>query len=143
MSHERNAYYAGRGNRFWQTLFNIGLTPKVLRPDEYGTVLQYGIGLTDLVKHKAGEDIDLVERDFDVRSFLIKMELHRPVSIAFNGKASAKRVLGNKSVKYGLQSKKISDATVFVLPSTSGAARRFWDSRIWHELAAHVQTTHA
>ena len=138
MSREKNAYYAGRGNRLWQILFEVGLTRKVLEPHEYASLLSYRFGLTDLVKHKAGEDIDLVKGDFDVRSFREKIALYRPTTVAFNGKTAASHVLGKKSPSYGLQTDAISDAAVFVLPSTSGAARKFWDSRFWHELAAFV-----
>ena len=29
------AYYAGRGNKFWRTLFQVGLTPRPLDPHEF------------------------------------------------------------------------------------------------------------
>jgi double-stranded uracil-DNA glycosylase len=41
------ASYAGPGNRFWEVLRQVGLKPMRLRPEEYVTVLNYGIGLTD------------------------------------------------------------------------------------------------
>jgi TDG/mug DNA glycosylase family protein len=39
------------------------------------------------------------------------------------------------SVDYGLMDEKIGDTALFVLPSPSGAARRFWDKKPWRELA--------
>ncbi len=53
-SARRRAYYAGPGNSFWPTLFTVGLTPRQLRPEEYATVIEYGLGLTDLAKSIAG-----------------------------------------------------------------------------------------
>ena len=53
------AYYAGPGNRFWRTLHRVGLTPRLLAPAEFHTVLRYGIGLTDLCKTESGADADL------------------------------------------------------------------------------------
>ena len=34
------AYYAGPGNRFWPTLHRVGLTPRLLAPAEFRTVLR-------------------------------------------------------------------------------------------------------
>ena len=36
---------------------------------------------------------------------------------------------------YGLQKETMMKTRLYVLPSTSGAARRFWDENYWHELA--------
>ena len=35
-------------NKFWPTLYEIGLTPRRLVATEFETVLAYGVGLTDL-----------------------------------------------------------------------------------------------
>src|SRR2546421_12020821 len=64
-SAERQAYYAGRGNKFWQALHEIGLTPMRLQPDDYQSLVQYGIGLTDLAKHDSGSDTELPVGCFD------------------------------------------------------------------------------
>ena len=53
-------YYAGARNKFWATLYDIGLTPRRLEPDEYELVLAYGMGLTDLAKQRSGSDRDLL-----------------------------------------------------------------------------------
>jgi len=58
-SAERKAYYAGAGNLFYPTLAGCGLTPRLLRPNEYSELLNYNIGLTDLVKFHFGMDKDL------------------------------------------------------------------------------------
>jgi TDG/mug DNA glycosylase family protein len=48
VSAQRGAYYAGPGNRFWQILADTGLTPRLLKPEEYRLLPSFGIGLTDL-----------------------------------------------------------------------------------------------
>lgn len=35
-----SACYVGPGNKFWKILYEIGFTPRVLRPKEYSTLLQ-------------------------------------------------------------------------------------------------------
>ena len=64
-SARRQQYYAGPGNVFWITLYDIGLTPVKLTPAEYPNLLTYGIGLTDIVKRKSGPDSRLSTTDFD------------------------------------------------------------------------------
>jgi TDG/mug DNA glycosylase family protein len=66
------------------------------------------------------------------------MEYYKPKFIAFTSKAAASYALGFNGVTslidYGLQNKKIGESNVYVLPSTSGSARAFWDEKHWIEL---------
>jgi TDG/mug DNA glycosylase family protein len=128
------AYYAGPGNQFWPILNRIGLTPTRLAPAEYPRLLEYGIGLTDVCKTSSGSDHGVGTDGFDVPRLTALLESHRPCLLAFNGKAAAKAVLG-RPVDYGLQPERVAGARVFVLPSTSGAARGAWDEERWRELA--------
>ena len=50
------AYYAHRQNKFWKILHETRLTPELLQPRQYRSLLQHRIGLTDLVKAGAGMD---------------------------------------------------------------------------------------
>jgi TDG/mug DNA glycosylase family protein len=128
------AYYAGPGNQFWPTLHRVGLTPCRLVPAEYARLLEYGIGLTDVCKVSSGSDRAVGSRGFDVERLVALLEQNRPAALAFNGKKAGEVVLGRPS-GYGPQPELIAGAHVFVLPSTSGAARGFWDERPWRELA--------
>ena len=49
VSAARGEYYAGRGNKFWRTLFEVGLTPRQLAPAEFRLLPTWGIGLTEQV----------------------------------------------------------------------------------------------
>lgn len=133
------AYYVGRGNRFWSVLSRTGITPRQLRPEEYGLVLAYDIGLADVVQTRAATEDALSDADFDVTGYKRRISEHAPKLVAFNGKEAAKRALGRESVSYGLQTEKIGGAAVYVLPSTSDRARAFWDEKYWIELAAVVK----
>jgi TDG/mug DNA glycosylase family protein len=137
-SAEVGAYYAGPGNRFWLTLFEIGLTPHLLEPADFPELLAYGIGLTDIAKHHSGNDSDLTNQAFDADSLRQKIIHFTPRLLAFNGKRAAQEFLQIKQLQYGQQSVMIEKTNLFVLPSTSGAARKFWDVAYWHELSALV-----
>ncbi|MEQ9641346.1 MAG: mismatch-specific DNA-glycosylase [Alphaproteobacteria bacterium] len=127
------APYAGPGNKFWPMLHKTGLTPRLMRPDEYLELPGFGIGLTDLAKHYSGADAGLRPEDDDVDALIAKVERFRPRLLAFNGKRAASKVLGK--CDYGEQPDRLAGARVFVLPSTSGLAVRFWDEAPWFALA--------
>lgn len=130
------AYYAGPGNRFWPTLHRVGLTPILLAPQNFREVLRYGIGLTDVVKSASGTDDQLSMSDFAPDGLRRKIIQYTPQYLAFNGKRAAHALLD--SVDYGLQPLRLGQTRLFVLPSTSGAARRYWDEALWHDLAERV-----
>lgn len=134
-SNKKGVYYAGIGNVFWKTLNAVGLTPRQLEPEEYKSLLKYDIGLTDLAKNISGNDDALTKKDFD-REHLNKLihEFH-PKIIAFTGKRAAKEFLGQQKIQYGQQNLDINKTLLFVLPSPSGAARKYWDQSYWEELS--------
>lgn len=131
-------YYAGPGNKFYGILHKAGFTPQKLQPHECYEINQYNIGLTDLVHTEFGNDNEISDDSYDVNGFINKMKTFNPKFIAFNSKKSASFVFGYRGithlVDYGLQSNKIGKSKVFVLPSTSGSARRYWDEKFWFEL---------
>lgn len=133
------AYYAKPGNRFWPTLHSVGLTPHRFNPGEYPHLLPLGIGLTDLCKVHAGTDEQLPLGAFDLPVLKKKIAQHRPAMIAFTSKNAAQALLERKA-EYGLQPDTIGTTRLFVLPSPSGLATRFWDERWWRELARLVNT---
>lgn len=138
-SARRQAYYAGPGNAFWPTLFEVRLTPRLLRPEEYEVVTHYGLGLTDLAKDISGSDSVLSDTHFDRTGLRTKIEQCRPGVLAFTSKRAAEEFVGCP-VAYGLLEQRIGATMLFVLPSPSGAARRYWSTHPWHQLAglAHV-----
>lgn len=131
----RRAYYAGPGNAFWRTLFEIGLTPRRLEPAEYASLIDYGLGLTDLAKSVYGSDHVLVDDHFDRDGLRRKIATYRPRILAFTSKRAAEEFLG-RAAGYGLLDDRVGGTRLFVLPSPSGAARRYWDIGPWQDLAA-------
>ena len=132
------AYYAGPGNKFWKTLFTVGLTPRLLEPGEFRLLPQYGIGLTDIAKTYSGADSGLRRTHFDAKGLRLKLENAAPTVVAFNGKKAAQSFYAT-DVPFGQQREKLAVSTsVFVLPSTSGAANGFWNIRYWQALASFL-----
>lgn len=139
LSAARGEYYAGRNNKFWRTLFEVGLTPRQLAPAEFRQLPTWGIGLTDIMKVQAGRDATLDLRLADRDGLRRKIERFAPALVAFNGRAAAKFFLDRPGVVPGVQPERIGGTRLFVAPSTSGAAGGHWDLEPWQELAQLVR----
>lgn len=114
-------YYAGRGNQFWNFLYESGLTPVRLSPEEDHRMPEFGFGLTDLVKRWSKSISALNTEDFRQGIPALKEKLLQasPVAVAFNGKTGFEKFQGCKA-ELGAQNSLIGSSRVFVLPSTSG-----------------------
>jgi len=137
-SAELKQYYAGPGNKFWRTLARTRLTPRQLSPSEWRLLLDFSIGLTDLVKGQSGADDEIDFGRAGATELERKIERLHPGVLCFNGKRAASEYLG-RQVEFGVQSEIIADTRIFVAPSTSGAANGAWDPARWDELAELVR----
>jgi TDG/mug DNA glycosylase family protein len=139
-SAEVGHYYAHPGNRFWRALQEAGITPRRYQPGEFASLLELGIGFTDLSKSGAGMDHEIERQSFDVAGFRAKMEKYRPKTIAFTSKTAASLFYGRPSsaIALGRQPSDGKFPDVFVLASPSGAASGNWTLEPWRELAAWI-----
>src|SRR3954452_5419579 len=117
-------YYAHPGNRFWRTLFEVGLTPRLYQPHEFPALRDLGIGFTDLCKQGAGMDHVALKAGVDVDGFTAKIRRYRPRTIAFTSKKAASLFYGKptSAIALGRQPPCGDFPTVFALASPSGAA---------------------
>src|ERR1700730_11707484 len=131
VSAEAEAYYAHPHNKFWTIVHETGLIPIKLKPHEFGKLLDFGIGLTDLVKDAHGND-GVVRRatGADRAALRAKLETFKPSFLAFTSKNAGKQFLGGE-VTLGPQAP-IGATKVFVLPSTSLSARWAWSQMFAH-----------
>ena len=141
VSAERRAYYANPGNFFWRTLHNTGLTPELIKPQDYARVRDYGIGLTDLSKAHFGNDNQLPLDALDAEALREKIVRCQPKILAFTSKTGAGVFLGcpTGSIPLGFQPEPVGETRIYVLPSPSGQARIFWDQQAWQALADAVK----
>jgi TDG/mug DNA glycosylase family protein len=122
-SAEVGYYYAGRNNQFWPFLYESGLTNRLLKPEEDHLLLDYGIGVTDIVKGRATRGIGPLTDDEYVCGFDVlkkKLRKFKPHVVCFNGKSGYVKVIKEKRA-YGLQEETLEGAILFLAPSTSGA----------------------
>ncbi|WP_247878164.1 mismatch-specific DNA-glycosylase [Azospirillum sp. TSO22-1] len=118
--------YAGRGNQFWRLLADSGLTPRLLAPEEDRTMLQYGLGSTNLVGRAtpSAADLSRAELRAGVGPLRALVETNRPRIVAYTGKGVYLAAAGLGQAAWGEQPVGLFDGVVdFVVPSPSGLAR--------------------
>lgn len=140
-SADEGNYYAHPGNRFWRTIHQVGLTPRLYEPREFPALLALGIGFTDLCKSGAGMDHQALAFPVDIPAFREKIRRYRPKTIAFTSKKAAGLFYGKptNAVALGRQPPSDGSPDIFVLASPSGAASGAWSVQPWRELADWVK----
>ncbi|MFZ0039078.1 MAG: mismatch-specific DNA-glycosylase, partial [Candidatus Acidiferrales bacterium] len=81
-------YYAGRGNQFWPLLYESGVVPEMLSYNDDKRLVEFGVGLTDLVKRPTKSMEEIERQEFAEGRVLLaqKLEELKPRVVAFNGK---------------------------------------------------------
>ena len=120
MSAEQGHYYAHPQNGFWKLLHRSGLLDEPLTPADDVRIVDFGIGLTDLVKRPTSgiNDLSQRERRSAAPALLEKLEACQPRVVCFNGK-EVYRGFSGQGCELGLQRERIAGARVFVTPSSS------------------------
>ncbi|XP_046739759.1 G/T mismatch-specific thymine DNA glycosylase-like [Diprion similis] len=126
----RGRYYAGPGNHFYKLLHASGLTPQLLSHDEDSKLLEYGIGLTNIVERPSRSSSDLKKSEIKEGAKKVeeKLILFQPKIAIFNGKGIYE-VFSNKTGKsdfsFGLQPVGIGNTAIWVVPSSSARCAHF------------------
>ena len=115
-------HFANPRNDFWRLLYDAGLTPRQLTPSEQWDILGYGYGLTNAASRTTPGSGDLRSADFaGARERLARLaEELAPGVIAFVGKEAYRGAFGRRTA-LGLQTERLGQTELFVVPSTSPA----------------------
>lgn len=113
-------HYAGPGNHFWPLLHESGLVPVALTYEQDARVLEWDIGLTNVVDRAtpSAGDLSPDELRAGARRLRRKLLRFRPRIACFNGKRIYE-VFAGHPCDFGLQTERIDGTLVFVMPSTS------------------------
>jgi len=139
-------YYAGRGNPFWPMLYDSGVVPEPFDYPDDRRIIEFGIGLTDLVKRPTKTIEELKREDFAEGRFVLskKLEEFLPRVVAFNGRLPYEQ-FAQRKCKYGIQKEYLYGARVYVLPATIEQTLKNRGERLRHfrKLAQLVKQTEA
>ena len=132
-------HYAGPGNHFWPLMFESGLISEPLTFAEDERVLEWSIGLTNIVDRPSPSitDLSLAELRSGAASLRAKLLQYQPRIACFNGKRIYE-VFAGRPCTLGLQDEKIGATRLYVMPSTSArtaAYQRADKLRFFRELA--------
>jgi len=127
-------YFAGTSNMFWRLLYESNLTFERLNTKLDYKVLEYGYGLTDVIKRPTRSTSDLNKKDSrnSLRRLEKIVEKNYPKIVVFVGKTGFRHFIDNyeKELAYGNQRFEIGHSKVYLVPSTSGQS--FADTK-YHE----------
>nr|WP_241017962.1 G/U mismatch-specific DNA glycosylase [Burkholderia sp. Ac-20349] len=115
-------HFAGRNNRFWRVIHLAGFTPAEISPQDDRAILQYGCGLTAVVKRPTASADQLSRAEFIAAAaeFEHKVARYGPRFVAFLGKAAYSALSGQREIEWGLQPARMQGSSVWVLPNPSG-----------------------
>ncbi|RDI37264.1 mismatch-specific DNA-glycosylase [Falsibacillus pallidus] len=126
MSSETGHHYANPTNRFWKILYQAGLTPRIYHPEEDGSLLELGYGLTNIVERPTKDATQITKEEYREGRILLKrkLEKYRPKIACFVGKGVYQQYSGKKKVPWGYQEEStVLGVRDFVAPSSSGLVR--------------------
>jgi double-stranded uracil-DNA glycosylase len=126
-------YYAGRDNPFWPIMYESGVMPEPFDYHDDKRVIEFGIGLTDLVKRPSKTQEELKREDFAEGRIVLSQKLEEcaPRVVAFNGKLPYEQ-FAQRKCKFGLQKESLYGARVYVLPATPGSAEDKRSEKVAH-----------
>jgi TDG/mug DNA glycosylase family protein len=136
----QKAYYAHGQNKFWKTLYEVGLTSSLFLPHDYEKLWELGIGLTDIAKYAYGMDHQLPKDALGpkaVAALEARVRNVKPAILAFTSLNGGRKVMG-ASAAAGEQPERMGETRVFILPSPSPLAANHWNIGPWWDLARAV-----
>ncbi len=131
-SAQTGRYFANPRNRFWRAFNAAGLVPEPLGPETDHRMLEFGIGMTDVVKRPTPGAGGLTAADFRAGAVELRGRLlaAAPRIVSFHGVMAASQYRrhadgSRERVALGVQEWSIGECVVFVTPNPSPANASF------------------
>ena len=131
-SAQTGRYFANPRNRFWRAFNAAGLVPEPLGPETDYKMLEFGIGMTDVVKRPTPGAGGLTAADFRAGAAELRERLlaAAPRIVSFHGVMAASQYRrhadgSRERVALGLQEWNIGESIAFVTPNPSPANASF------------------
>jgi double-stranded uracil-DNA glycosylase len=136
-------HFARPGNRFWPTLYAAGFTEHQVRPWEERRLLEYGLGITNLVARATATAAELGPDELRAGRTRLERQVRRfrPQAVAVLGIGAYRSAFDHPRASVGRQSASFGRAVLWVLPSPSGlnANHQLPDlAPVFGELRAHL-----
>jgi TDG/mug DNA glycosylase family protein len=115
-------HFARPGNRFWKTLHASGFTPHLFSPEEDKSLLDYGLGITNVASPATTAAADLTNEYFVAGAKILceKVLCFKPRYLAVLGVSTYRVAFSQPKAVVGPQDETIGDTKIWVLPNPSG-----------------------
>ena len=128
-------HFARPGNRFWPALHRSGFTPRLFDPSEQWSLLELGLGVTNLVdRATAGAaELEASELRQGAARLLEKVGRYRPAWVAFLGLGAYRTAFPTAAgARAGVgEAAPLGDGTrAWVLPNPSGVNAHYQPDRL-------------
>jgi len=121
-------HFAGYSNRFWKLLFDAGLVPEAIGPEDDRRLPDWGFGITNLIARPTPGIDTLSPEEYAAGERILRRKVRRwkPEIVAFVGVTLYRTVFRARGrVPFGPGSERFEGAAAFVLPNPSGRNAHF------------------
>lgn len=120
-------HFARPGNRFWKALHLAGFTERILSPFEDASLLDRGLGVTNLVHRTTAGAAELSNDELreGARRLGERLAALRPRLVAVLGIGAYRTGFGRPKASLGSQDERLGHASLWVLPNPSGLNARY------------------
>jgi TDG/mug DNA glycosylase family protein len=115
-------HFARPGNRFWPALHLSGFTGRLVGPWEERILLEWGLGITNLVARATATAAELTREELRAgrRALERKTRRHKPRWVAVVGIGAYREAFERPQARSGAQPECIDGSGLWVLPNPSG-----------------------
>lgn len=115
-------HFARPGNRFWPALAASGFTPRLLAPSEERTLLELGIGITNVAPRATATAAELGDDELVAGGKRLAAKVRRlaPRWLAVLGIGAYRSAFRVPHARLGEQTKTIGATRLWILPNPSG-----------------------
>lgn len=132
-SGEIGHHFAGKNNRFWKLLYASELTPCLLQPEEDIRLLEWGLGITNIVSRPTRQAAELTKEDYIAGREILKqkVEIYKPQMICYVGKGVYEKFSLRRNSPWGMQQENVVKGVLdYVAPSSSGLVRMKFEEQL-------------
>ena len=115
-------HFANPGNRFWKALHGAGFTERVVAPTEERTLLDRGLGVTNLAARCTATADELTDEELRRGASTLEGRLAplEPRVVAVLGIGAYRTAFGRRRAALGAQEETLGRSRLWVLPNPSG-----------------------
>lgn len=143
LSAQLGQHFARPGNRFWKVLYASGFTDRLLTPAEQDQLVDYGLGITNLVEASTATAAELTTAQLRDGAVHLEEKVRgmAPRAVAILGMQAYRSAFARPKATLGRQDEWLGSSMVWLLPNPSGLQARYQLPEMteqWAELRAAV-----